>query len=252
LTTKTPYYLHPLIAGLEKHSVETSCKGDILNFTKNGNTISFLLAGENFDFFKHAGKPILPLDQLITSPKKIVSVVLSKLKLNKTVFARNCEVKKVERNEAENFLDTFHLMNSTQSAFNLGLFYRDELIGVASFSKGRKMNRLKENERSFELIRFCCKTGITVTGGLTRLVKNFCLEKNAGDIMTYVDKQLSDGRSFLNAGFKKHSETAPNYFLVNKKTFERTPYEKETKFDAGKFYLSQNSGNIKLIYTPGE
>lgn len=186
-------------------------------------------------------------------PDKLAAVISSKTGLNKTIFARNCEVKKIEKTVAEKFLDEYHLMNSTSSAYNYGLYFKNELLAVASFSKGRKMNRLPEDKRSFELIRFCCREGITVTGGLTKLVKNFCREKNAGDIMTYVDKQFSSGESFAKAGFVRHSETEPKFFLVNKKTFERIPAESNADdFDPAKFYLVNNEGNIKFVYTPND
>jgi hypothetical protein len=190
---------------------------------------------------------------IIHAPEKLVSLIQSKLGLNKTVFARNCIVSKLDKSTAEEFLDNYHLMNSTQSAFNYGLYCKDELLAVASFSKGRKMNRLPEHKRSFELIRFCCKEGITITGGLTKLIKNFCKEKSAGDIMTYIDKQFSSGESFIKAGFVKHSETPPNYFLINKKTLEKILVKSEgEKFDREKFVLTKNEGNIKLVYTPLE
>lgn len=206
-----------------------------------------------------SGKKKFPLDSnsnfhhVVKSPQKLSALIQSKLGLNKTIFARNCEFKRIAKPEAEQFLDEFHMMNSTSSAFNYGLFIKNELIAVASFSKGRRMNRLAEDKRSFELIRFCCKEGITVIGGLTKLVKNFCREKDAGDVMTYVDKQFSQGDSFTKAGFVKHSETEPNYFLVDNKTFEIRPVKTPSeKFDPDKFYLTRNFGNVKLVYTPNE
>ena len=193
----------------------------------------------------------IPYDYLITMPEKVLAILSSKLGINNTIFARNCTVKKVERPEAEVFLNAYHVMGSTQSGFNSGLYYKNDLVALASFSKGRKMNRLREDQRSYEMIRFCCKSGTTVTGGLTKLVKNFCIDKNAGDIMTYVDKQFSEGYAFIKSGFKFHSETEPNYFLVDKKTFERVQLKtKGENFDAKKFYLTHNCGNIKLVYTP--
>ena len=114
------------------------------------------------------------------------------------------------------------------------------------------MNRLPDGKQSFELIRFCCKSGITVTGGLSKLMSHFCIEKNAGDIMTYVDKQFSNGDSFMKAGFKIHSETPPLNFLVNKKTFERIQMAENKIFDSKMFYATKNSGNLKLIYLPSE
>ena len=235
---------------LEEFAVKTELKGDRVVFSKSEKSVSFFIADATFDFQKTKELASIPLDQLVREPAKVAAMVRSKLQLNTVIFARNCVVKRVDKKEAEDFLNRYHLMNATQSAYNLGLYYKEELVALASFSKGRKMNRLEEHQRSFELIRFCCKSGITVTGGLTRLIKNFCIEKNAGDVMTYVDKQLSDGRSFINAGFKKHSETEPNYFLVNSSTFERAPANRNDRFDDTHFYLSCNSGNIKLVYTP--
>jgi hypothetical protein len=217
-------------------------------------TISVVIKDDEIVCTHGKKKFVLPLNlfnrSLIRhSKEKLASVIQSKLALNRTIFARNCKVQVIDKLTAAKFLDTYHLMNSTQSAFNYGLFYKDELIAVAAFSKGRKMNRLPADKRSFEMIRFCCKEGITVTGGLTKLVKNFCKEKNAGDVMTYVDKQLSSGESFIRAGFIVHSETAPNYFLINKKTLQIVPHKDPSeKFDTVQFELVHNEGNIKLIY----
>jgi hypothetical protein len=220
--------------------------------------ISAVIQGEEIICSHGKKKFVLPLNVfnrslILHSKEKLSSVIRSKLGLNRIVFARNCKVKAIDKLTASSFLDTYHLMNSTQSAFNYGLFHKEDLIAVASFSKGRKMNRLPEDMRSFEMIRFCCKEGITVTGGLTKLVKNFCKEKHAGDVMTYIDKQFSSGASFIRAGFMFHSETSPNYFLVNKKTLEITACKNpEEKFDTEKFQLFANEGNIKLIYTHTE
>lgn len=190
-------------------------------------------------------------DFIHSQPEKLAAIIQSKLGLNRKVFARNCKVKKIERKDADLFLNQYHLMNSTSSAFNYGLFLNEELLAVASFSKGRKMNRLPEHKRSYELIRFCCKSGISVAGGLTKLVKNFCREKDAGDVMTYIDKQLLPGDSFIKAGFIKHSETAASSYLVHKITFERQAYKKEIlNGERENYYLIKNSGNIKLVYTP--
>jgi hypothetical protein len=196
--------------------------------------------------------PLLSLfDYIKTQPHQLTSVIQSKLGLNKKIFARNCEVKKIDKKISENFINHYHLMNSTQSAFNYGLFLQEELLAVASFSKGRKMNRLPEDKRSYELIRFCCKDGLSITGGLSKLVKNFCRERNAGDVMTYVDKQLVPGNSFIKAGFVKHSETEPAYYLVDKSSYKRQAINtKISDTNSEQFYRLKNSGNIKLVFTP--
>jgi hypothetical protein len=250
-------YFKILQAALQKYDVMSSLGNEKLKFQANGSEVVFFIAGEGFDFEKHLHEMVIPFDYIVRQSSKVAAMVRSKLKLNKTIFARNCEVKKINKSLAAVFFDTYHLMNSTSSAYNFGLYDKNELVAAASFSKGRKMNRLKPDQRSYELIRFCSRDGITVTGGLTRLIKSFCTEKKPGDLMTYVDKQLSDGKSFINAGFKKYGETSPVFFLVDKETFERKPVEKDLHpiaigFDNKRWYLTQNGGNIKLIYTPGE
>lgn len=233
--------------GIETHvsSGHFECRKDTKHF-------SFYVCGEESEVMAQKHETSIPIDYIFRIPEKVASLILSKLQANKKIFARKCEIKKVNKLIAASFLDQHHLLGAAQSGFNYGLYYEKELVALASFSKGRKMNRLKEHERSFELIRFCTKSGITVTGGLSRLIRKFCDERNAGDIMTYIDKQMFDGRSFISAGFKKHSESAPNLFLINKKTFERIPHKNEIEYDPQKFYLTQNTGNIKLVYTPNE
>lgn len=240
------------IKSAESKGIQSDYKDHQLTFRSGEKSIVFLIADEQFDFERYKHQSVIPLDFIVTSADKLISLLKTKLQLNKKIFARQCEIRKVDKETALNFLEKYHLMNATSSASNFALYFKEELIALASFSKGRKMNRLEEHQRSYELIRFCTKAGYTVTGGLSKLLHYFCEEKNAGDIMTYVDKQFSDGTSFIRAGFKKHSETLPNYFLVNRKTFSRIPWERDKVFDLKKFYKTQNSGNIKFIFTPGE
>jgi hypothetical protein len=168
-----------------------------------GNAVQVKPHGERVEF-RHGNRTWtaeVPLHLLSADPGKIKWIVLSKLRLNRTVFARKCALRRITKEEGDDFLMRYHLMGSTTCAFIYGLFLDKELLCVGTFSKGRKMDRLPGHLRSYELIRFCTKGGITVSGGLTRIVKNFCRERSAGDIMTYVDAKFSDGSSFLRSGF---------------------------------------------------
>ncbi len=220
---------------------------NVLIVKHNEKTLKFLIADAPVAIVAEKPQHVIPFDYLVNSRQKLCGMILSQLKMNQKIFARKCEVKKVEKSEAEIFFNQHHLLGATGSAYNLGLFYEGELVALASFSKGRKMNRLAAHERSFELIRFCNKTGLTVTGGLSRLLKTFFELKAAGDIMTYVDKQFSDGQSFMKAGFTLHSEKAPLQFLINRNTFERKLFQGES-FDGANFYLGENAGSIKMVY----
>lgn len=190
----------------------------------------------------------IPEDLLVREPLKLAALLQAKFNGNRRVFARNCALIKLNRPEANAFLDRYHLMGSTQSAANYGLSHKGELLAVASFSKGRKMRRLPADLRSFELIRFCCKAGYSVTGGLSKLLRHFAREKGVGDIMTYVDAQWSEGASFVKAGFRLAGKTEARYYLVNRKTFERRPAPEHKKPATKQEYLLRDKGNIKLIF----
>jgi hypothetical protein len=243
-------YIKTLSENLSKWAVSTQLKDECLVFKNGHTTLEYFVLTENSSQNIRAKKLLIPLDILVRESSKLTSGILSKLKLNKVVYARNCNVEKITKNVAENFLNTYHVLNKTTSGFNFGLFYKDELLAVASFSKGRKMNRLAADLRSFELIRFCSKTGITIAGGLTKLLQYFISSRKVGDIMTYVDKQYSDGSSFFKSGFELHSETKAQTYLIDRKTFKRFAIKNLDDFDKKKYYLFSDSGNLKLIYKP--
>lgn len=213
----------------------STCK---INITVNNKTFSFWIN----DWF---------------NKKEIVlSIICSKIGKNKRVFARNCEIKKVNKQEAEIFLNQNHLLGFKSAYFKYALYYQQEIIAIATFSKGRKMNRLEANKRSFELINFCCKKGVSVTGGLSKLIKAFVTDLQPGDLMTYIDKDWSDGSAYLNLGFKIHSETEPQSYVFDKTNFEKYQLEKlpENIFIAlqsnnNNLEIVKNSGNLKLVYT---
>jgi len=213
----------------------STCK---INITVNNKTFSFWLN----DWF---------------NKKEIVlSIICSKLGKNKRVFARNCEAKKVTKQEAEIFLNQNHLLGFKTAYFKYALFCNQEMMAIATFSKGRKMNRLEANKRSFELINFCCKKGVSVTGGLSKLLKAFITDLQPGDLMTYIDKDWSDGSAYLKLGFKIHSETEPQSYVFDQTNFEKYQLEKlpENIFNELRNYkqnleIVKNSGNLKLVYT---
>lgn len=245
--TKHTAYLTAFLKDLEKQGIACNMDANVLIVKHHEKTLEFLIADTPLAMGAEKPQHVIPFDYLVNSRQKLCGMILSQLKMNQKIFARKCDVKKVEKADAEIFFNQHHLLGATGSAYNLGLFYEGELVALASFSKGRKMNRLAAHERSFELIRFCNKTGLTVTGGLSRLLKSFFELKEAGDIMTYVDKQFSDGQSFMKAGFTLHSEKVAQQFLIHRKTFVRKLYQGE-KYDVLKFYLSENAGSIKMVY----
>ncbi len=192
------------------------------------------------------------LDDWLHKNDIVLSIIASILGKNKTIFARNCQVKKVDKALAEAFLNENHLLGYLNAYHKYALFFDNEIIAIATFSKGRKMNRLSSEKLGFELISFCCKKNISVTGGLSKLLKAFITDLQPGDVMTYVDKDWSEGKAYLKIGFKLHSETPQQSFLFNTKTLTKkkvsNDFELESNIDKDTI-LVKNSGNLKLVYT---
>ncbi|UKJ06094.1 hypothetical protein [Solitalea lacus] len=140
-------------------------------------------------------------DQWITQKELIQSRIQSILGITKRIHGRATKVKRIDKNLLNSFLANNHLNVITTAKFKYGLFYKDELVAVASFSSGRLMKTRGENYRSYELIRFANLRGNTVVGGLSKLLKQFIEEINPGDIMTYADREWSQGMGYEKLGF---------------------------------------------------
>ena len=190
-----------------------------------------------------------PYDVLMRRPDLLVASVQSQLQLNARVFARTCSVQKITKADAETFLNAHHLLGATGSVSQYGLFKNNELLAVATFSNGRKMRRLPEHLRSFELIRFCNKAGVTVSGGLTKLLQHFIREKSPGDVMTYVDAGYSSGEAYLKAGFEKKETSTGADYLVDMQCYERLSFDAKKANNEKRYYIYKHQGNLKLVYT---
>lgn len=160
-------------------------------------------------------------DQWRKKPNIIASKISWLADYHEKIQARDCIVKKITKTQAEEFHTKHHLMGFANSAYHYGLIHSKQIIAVASFSKGRKMDRLPENKRSFELVRYSAIEHTSITGGLTKLISEFRKECSPGDIMTYVDQLSGDTKGYETIGFIKSGNSAPIELYVNSQTHER-------------------------------
>lgn len=108
-------------------------------------------------------------DDLHNKKEIIEDLISSRLVLNKKIFARNCRVKEIDLEEANQFLNNYHLLGSSNSDLNFGLFYQGTLVEVTSF--------IKIENQIYQLDRFCSKSRINVVRGLSKILK-FFISKN--------------------------------------------------------------------------
>ena len=202
-------------------------------------------------------------DQVLSNPEKIKSIILSKLGVyEKRIYARKCIIKEVSSKECNEFLDKYHLQEKTNSSVRLGLYYKEELISVMTFGKGRKCMNSKIE---YELYRYCCKDGIQVIGGASKLFKHFLKEYNPESIESFSSNDISSGNLYKQLGFEKASDSI-GYWYVDKEMnrYHRYNFRKQELikegFDPSKtefeimnergFYRIYDSGQTKWIFLP--
>lgn len=194
----------------------------------------------------------------------IKSILLNILGGTKTkIYGRKCEVRTVNSKEKTIFLTENHLQGNCISKYNYGLYYNNELISVMIFGKLRKNLKQSHSEGKFELLRFCNKLDTTVIGGASKLFKHFIKEINPENIISYANRDWSNGNLYLNLGMKelKPTEIGYNYYKSNikynrfnfrkdllvKEGFDPNKTEYEIMTERG-FLRVWNTGNLKFEY----
>jgi len=200
---------------------------------------------------KQTEKKIIHIDEDIWLYKPVL--VLSRIKvilgMGERIYARQCVVARIDKKTALYFQEEHHLQESIPGKYRYGLFFEGELMAVMVFSGGRIMKHTADY-RSFECLRFCSKQGLVIIGGFSKLIQAFVKDFHPNDVMTYVDKDWSDGSKFESMGFVRILDTIPQCFWVSNETKERISikvYEKLDAFAREHFYEVCNSGSIKMI-----
>lgn len=174
-------------------------------------------------------------------PTVVLSRIKSKLGLCNKIYARKTTVVKLNRSEAYDFLNQNHTNVPLKNKYNYGLIYQNEIVALASFGPIMHKKTEGKGEQSGELIRFCNKLDYTVVGGLSKLLKHFITQYQVDDVMTYIDKDWSDGKSFIQLGFEVVGERKPFpfYYHLQQKQFVNEPMQNEL--------LIFKSGLMKMI-----
>ena len=191
-----------------------------------------------------------------TNKKDLVqSRILAMIGKFSRLNARHCFIERIDKPTSDKFLSENHLQGSVKAKFKYGLFLKaqyvvkflgkqsveNELIAVATFSGGRTLKEgEREGFRSYELIRFASLKGFVVVGGMDKLLKAFIAEHSPDDIMSYADRDWSDGRSYLKLGFDKVGLLSPQFFSIDENSSQRL------LINADKYSIV-NAGSIKFV-----
>ncbi|KQB99026.1 hypothetical protein [Pedobacter sp. Hv1] len=197
-------------------------------------------------------------DVWLSRREQVLSRFRSFLGLNKSFHGRKAKIETVDQKQTLNFFNTYHLQGYVKAKYSYGLVADGDLIAVASFSDTRPMKSKGADYQSAELVRFASKDGLTIVGGLSKLIKHFSKQIKINDLMTYADRDWSLGKGYDKLGFNLSELTEPGILYVNTTTLiryfkHRLPKNILTAFEAQNVlnlddFLAEN-GYVKLFNT---
>lgn len=138
------------------------------------------------------------------------------------IFARKCVVKKITTELERDFLKNNHIQGYAKSSVKLGLFYKDQLVSLMTFSKPNKSKGQKKEENFWELLRFCSVINTNVVGGASKLFAFFVKNYTPNKVLSFADNRWSkNGDVYRKLNFKFVKQTSVNYWYVNLKDMKR-------------------------------
>lgn len=178
------------------------------------------------DYFKNIGIRIFHIweDHWVNNLEILKSQIRNWLMISKyKIWARNCHI--VELSNCSRFLNDNHIQGSDRSNIKIGLLYNGEVVSVMTFNKSE--GRKKMTDDQWNLSRFCNKLDCNVIGGASKILKYFIKKWEPTRIISYADKDWSNGNLYLNMGFELLHETDPDYkYIINGKRLNKSRFRK--------------------------
>lgn len=193
--------------------------------------------------------------------------LLAHLEMFTPLYARNCEVRKIDKGAAADFLRQNHSYGDAACRYRYGLYLRrpsrcgrydvGTLVAVATFSNARKWQKGDKVIRSYEWTRYASLPGVRISGGMGKMLKAFIMDVSPDDIMSYADLEWSEGRVYEQLGFTLEGKKDPVVFMVDK-TWRRTPIregmavEDQAGVRGDRFFQNSGSNKYRLKLTQYE
>ena len=196
---------------------------------------------------REAGYPLIITEDRWNRQRAMMEArLLAHMEVHHQAYARNCEVRRIEKAEAQEFLNRNHSYGDAACKYRYGLFLKRHtghiaaemeispvilnevknlspgtLIAVATFSNARKWIKDGKEIRSYEWTRYASLPDLRVSGGMGKLLKAFIKEVQPDDIMSYADLEWSEGEVYERLGFEAEAEKEPVTFTIDPQTWER-------------------------------
>ena len=182
---------------------------------------------------------IITEDRWHLQPEAMQKRILAHLEIFNPIYARNCEVRRIDKALAKEFLEASHSYGHAACKYCYGMFLKRHtghiaqqqttsytpgtLVAVATFSNARKWTKGDKIIRSYEWTRYASLPDIRLSGGMGRMLKTFIKEVQPDDIMSYADLEWSAGDVYTQLGFELEGVKDPVIFSVDTQTWQRAP-----------------------------
>ena len=209
----------------------------------------------------HGERPVFIVeDRWRSQGEQVKARLLAHCRRFAQVYARNCEVRRIDKPTAAAFLERTHSYGDAACRYRYGLFIKrltgeknsadigsaETLVAVGEFSSARTM---KDGRRSYEWVRYASEPGVRVVGGMGKILQNFVDDVHPDDVMTYADLEWSDGGAYRALGFEPEGLKAPVTFAIDTRTWTRTALKPgaDAATEATRYY--RNFGSLKYRKT---
>ena len=198
---------------------------------------------------------IITKDRWESQREMMKARLMAHLECFSTAYARNCEVRRIEKSEAQAFLNENHSYGYAACRYHYGMFQKratgqnesdrkGKLLAVATFSNARKWVKEDKVICSYEWTRYASLPDLRINGGMGKMLKTFIAEIRPDDIMSYADLEWSEGGAYSRLGFRLEDRKEAVMFAIDPLTWKRSPTGKGSGTPEYRLYF-RNFGSNK-------
>lgn len=157
-------------------------------------------------------------DEWKENQKQVKSYLKSVINKNEIrLFARKVNLKEVPKEEAKDFLNTYHIQGATKFEIAFGLYHNNELMAVTTGGMHHRQN----HEHVFVLNRLAFKENVSIAGGSSRLLKHliaYAKQQGYSKLLSWSDNRFSEGNVYNNIGFILEDSHGADYSYIKGET----------------------------------
>lgn len=134
------------------------------------------------------------------------SVIKQKLGQSTKLYARQCQVIKLNSFESSIFFDMNHLQGVGNRCESIALVFKGEIVAALVLTKARYTK-----DCNYEILRYANKRFTSVIGGFSRLLKH-AMKGKSGKVVSYANRRWSVGDVYKTNNFTLVNISDPCYY----------------------------------------